>query len=196
MESKISLTDEQKRQLLKIARAVVESCVKDEPLDIVIPDDPVFQRKAGCFVTLHVDGQLRGCIGTFSADRPLVENVIEMARAALSDPRFVYNRIRPEELDRLDIEISVLSPMWRAKEPLSELELGRHGVYIRRGYRSGCFLPQVATETGWNKEEFLSYCCSHKAGLPPDAWKDEATEVYLFTADVFSERQLFGEKED
>jgi len=84
--------------------------------------------------------------------------------------------------------ISVLSPMQRTKDPLS-LELGVHGILIQRGGRSGCFLPQVAPEQQWTKEQFLSYCCSHKAGLSPDAWNDPATEVYLFSAEVFGERE-------
>ncbi len=191
MGEELHLTEEQKKELLRIARAVVESYVKGESAQIKIPDEPAFKQKAGCFVTLHTNGQLRGCIGTFSADKPLVENVIEMARAALEDPRFPHMRLRADELDKLDIEISVLSPMWKVEDPLS-LELGKHGIYIRRGYRSGCFLPQVASETGWSKEEFLSYCCSHKAGLEPDAWKNPDTEVYLFTAEVFSEKELLG----
>jgi AmmeMemoRadiSam system protein A len=108
-----------------------------------------------------------------------------MARAsATSDPRFLDNPITEEELNELDIEISVLSPLQKTDNPLS-LRLGIDGIYIKRDYASGCFLPQVATETGWNKEEFLSYCCAHKAGLPADAWKDPQTEVYLFTAEVF-----------
>ncbi len=192
MESeKFELTDVQKRALLKLARSVVESKVLDKKVDIRFPDDPVLHRNCGCFVTLHVDGKLRGCIGTFVSDKPLVETVCEMAESALNDPRFVNQRIRPDELDRLDIEISVLSPLKLTKDPLS-LELGKHGIYIRRGFQSGCFLPQVATETGWTKEEFLSYCCSHKASLPADAWKDPSTQVYLFTADVFSEKELFA----
>jgi uncharacterized protein (TIGR00296 family) len=108
-----------------------------------------------------------------------------MAKAsATSDPRFFADRISAAELDQLDIEISVLSPLQKTSEPLN-LQLGIDGIYIKKGRASGCFLPQVATETGWSKEEFLSYCCSHKAGLASDAWKDPETEVYLFTADVF-----------
>ncbi len=189
---KFELTDDQKKELLKLARSVVESKVRGENIQITFPHDPVLRQPCGCFVTLHVDGQLRGCIGTFVSDKPLVQTVAEMAEAALNDPRFVHQRIRPDELERLDIEISVLSPLELTKDPLS-LELGKHGIYIRRGLRSGCFLPQVAKETGWSKEEFLSYCCSHKAGLPADAWKDADTQVYLFTAEVFSEKE-FKEK--
>jgi len=113
----------------------------------------------------------------------LIELIAEMAKAsATSDPRFFADPITAGELDQLDVEISVLSPLKRTDEPLS-LRLGIDGIYIKRG--SGCFLPQVATETGWSKEEFLSYCCAHKAGLAPDAWREPETEVYLFTADVF-----------
>jgi AmmeMemoRadiSam system protein A len=108
-----------------------------------------------------------------------------MAKAsATGDPRFFADPITPRELDHLDVEISVLSPLERTDDPLS-LRLGVDGIYIKKGRASGCFLPQVATETGWSKEEFLSYCCSHKAGLAPDAWKDPGTDVYLFTAEVF-----------
>ena len=103
------------------------------------------------------------------------------------DPRFLADPITPDELDKLHIEISVLSPLERTDDPLS-LELGTHGIYIKHGCTSGCFLPQVATETGWDAEQFLSYCCSHKAGLALDAWKDPKTEVYLFTADIFEAR--------
>jgi AmmeMemoRadiSam system protein A len=111
--------------------------------------------------------------------------VLEMAKAsATSDPRFLGDPITADELLSLDIEISVLSPLKKTNDPLS-LRLGIDGIYIKRGFTSGVFLPQVASETGWSKEEFLSYCCSHKAGLPADAWKDSKTEVFLFTAEVF-----------
>ena len=108
-----------------------------------------------------------------------------MAEAsAVKDPRFFDNPLTVRDLAGLEIEISVLSPLERTNDPL-KLRLGIDGIYIKRGYAAGCFLPQVAEETGWSKEEFLSHCCSHKAGLPPDAWKDPKTEVYLFTAEVF-----------
>jgi uncharacterized protein (TIGR00296 family) len=103
----------------------------------------------------------------------------------MHDPRFGGNRITANELPELDIEISVLSPMVKTDDPLS-LRLGVDGIYITDGRVSGCFLPQVADETGWNEEEFLSFCCAHKAGLAPDAWKtDPNIDVYLFTAEVF-----------
>jgi uncharacterized protein (TIGR00296 family) len=108
-----------------------------------------------------------------------------MAKAsATEDPRFLGAPITPREVDALEVEVSVLSPLKRTDDPLG-LRLGIDGIYIKRGCASGCFLPQVATETDWTAEEFLSYCCSHKAGLPADAWKDPETEVFLFTAEVF-----------
>jgi AmmeMemoRadiSam system protein A len=179
------MDDAQRKQLLKIALDVVEAVVRGTPFEPPRVDDPELNGPCGCFVTLKVRDRLRGCIGQFISDRPLAELVAEMAEAsALKDPRFADNRITADELEDLDIEISVLSPLQRTHDPLS-LRLGVDGIYIKRGYASGCFLPQVADETGWTQEEFLAYCCSHKAGLPADAWKDPKTEVYLFTAEVF-----------
>ena len=179
------MNDEQKQTLLKVARDTVEAVIKGNPTKVPQSDDPELNAPCGCFVTLKNHDRLRGCIGNFISDSPLIELVVEMAKAsATGDPRFFADRISTRELDQLDVEISVLSPLQRTNEPLS-LRLGIDGIYIKKGRASGCFLPQVATETGWSKEEFLSYCCSHKAGLAPDAWKDPETEVYLFTADVF-----------
>jgi len=179
------MNDKQKQTLLKIARYTVEAVIKGKPNKAPQSDDPELNAHCGCFVTLKNHDRLRGCIGNFFSDSPLIELVEEMAKAsATSDPRFLADQISARELDQLDVEISVLSPLQRTSEPLN-LQLGVDGIYIKKGRASGCFLPQVATETGWSKEEFLSNCCSHKAGLEPDAWKDPETEVYLFTADIF-----------
>jgi AmmeMemoRadiSam system protein A len=180
-----SMNDTQRKVLLKTARDTVEAVISGEALPEPKSDDPELGAHCGCFVTLKNRGRLRGCIGQFTSDRPLIELIVEMAKAsATSDPRFLADPITADELEQLDIEISVLSPLQRTDDPLS-LRLGVDGIYIKKGRASGCFLPQVATETGWSKEEFLSYCCAHKAGLPADAWKDAETEVYLFTAEVF-----------
>lgn len=177
-----------RRRLLAIARASLEAAVRRQPLPKVEEKDPALQGKQGCFVTLKCAGELRGCLGNFTSAKPLYRLVNEMARAsATDDPRFWGQQITPEELDEIDIEISVLSPLKRIANPL-DLELGQDGLYIRSGGAAGCFLPQVATETGWSKEEFLTHCCSHKAGLAPDAWKDPKTEVLTFRAEVFGER--------
>lgn len=179
------MNEQQKQTLLKVARDAVEAVIKRRPVPKPQSDDPELNAPCGCFVTLKNRGRLRGCIGQFTSDSPLIELVAEMANAsATSDPRFFADPITSRELEKLDIEISVLSPLQKTDDPLS-LRLGIDGIYIRRGRASGCFLPQVATETGWGKEEFLSYCCAHKAGLAPDAWKDPDTEVYLFAAEAF-----------
>ena len=179
------MNDTQKQTLLKVARDTVEFVINRWPLEKPKSDDPELNANCGCFVTLKNHDRLRGCIGRFVSDEPLIELVSEMAKAsATDDPRFSLNPIIRNELNKLDIEISVLSPLQRTNDPLS-LRLGIDGIYIKRGCTSGCFLPQVAEETGWTKEEFLSYCCSHKAGLAPDAWKDPQTQVSLFTAEVF-----------
>ncbi len=181
------MNDTQKQTLLGVARDTVEAVIRRQPTEKPQSDDPELNAPCGCFVTLKNKGRLRGCIGQFTSESPLIELVAEMAKAsATGDPRFLADPITPAELEELDIEISVLSPLQRADEPLS-LRLGVDGIYIKKGPASGCFLPQVATETGWSKEEFLSYCCAHKAGLEADAWKDPDTEVYFFTADVFGE---------
>ncbi len=179
------MNEAQRQTLLRLARDTVKAVVTGAPRPKPRVDDPALTACCGCFVTLKTRGNLRGCIGQFTSDRPLVDLVAEMAEASASkDPRFFGHPLTAKDLRDLEVEISVLSPLERTANPL-DLQPGVHGVYIKRGYASGCFLPQVATETGWTREEFLSYCCSHKAGLPPDAWKDPKTEVYLFTAEVF-----------
>ena len=138
-------------------------------------------QKCGAFVSLHKHGRLRGCIGHFGEDYPLHEIVAEMARAAaFEDPRFTP--VTRDELNDLDIEISVLTPMRRIQS-LDEFELHRHGIYIKKGYRSGTFLPQVADEVNWTKEEFVGHCSQDKAGLGWDGWRD--AELYVYEAIVF-----------
>ena len=138
-------------------------------------------QKCGAFVSLHKHGRLRGCIGHFGENYPLHEIVAKMARAAaFEDPRFMP--VTRDELDDLDIEISVLTPMRRIQS-LDEFELHRHGIYIKKGYRSGTFLPQVADEVNWTKEEFVGHCSQDKAGLGWDGWRD--AELYVYEAIVF-----------
>ena len=175
-----------RNRLLEIARQALTEVVNGRPLPFEPVDDPELQGHQGAFVTLKRGEALRGCIGQFTADVPLYRTVREMAQSsALRDPRFPP--VRPAELNGLTVEISVLSPMRRVADPMKEVELGKHGIYIKRGFRAGTYLPQVATEHNMSKEEFLSSCTAGKAGLPPDAWKDPATEVYVYTAEVFSE---------
>jgi AmmeMemoRadiSam system protein A len=181
------MTEQARKKLLKIAREAVEAAVRGAPSPEVREEEPELQPECGCFVTLKTRGRLRGCLGNFSGKGPLYKLVAKMARAsATEDPRFFGSRLTPSEMRDLEIEISVLSPLEPIDDPL-KIELGVHGIHVRRGVRAGCFLPQVATETGWSKEEFLGHCCEGKAGLAWDAWRDPETEVLVFTAEVFGE---------
>jgi len=143
-----------------------------------------WQDPEGCFVTLTQHGELRGCIGLIKGIKPLYLAVQDMAiAAALRDPRFPP--VSPSELDEIEIEISVLTPL-KEVEDVEEIKVGRDGIYIERGYHSGLLLPQVATEYGWTREEFLDHTCM-KAGLFPGCWKEEGTKIYRFSALIFSE---------
>jgi AmmeMemoRadiSam system protein A len=147
---------------------------------------PAMQRR-GVFVTLRKAGRLRGCIGTFAPRADLPETVVEMAVAATRDPRFTAMPISSAEAKDIRIELSILSPLRRIEDPL-DFELGRHGIHLRHGIAAGCFLPDVGTEQGWDKETFLSELCRQKAGLRPDAWRDPAVEIQVFTVQKFAER--------
>jgi len=151
--------------------------------------DPRLRQVEGAFVTIHKQGKLRGCIGNIVGRQPLYLTVRDMAIAAVSqDPRFTA--VKEAELSEIDVEISVLS-VPQVTTDIEGIEMGKHGVIVSRGFgHGGVFLPQVATETGWNREQFLSNLCAHKAGLPADAWKDPKTTIQTFTADVFSQQEV------
>ena len=182
------LNIQQRKKLLKIARESLQSYLQTGKKLQVRETDPVLNQKTGAFVTLHKNGELRGCIGSLAGSQALYLTVLDMAiEAGTDDPRFPALNL--SELKDLQIEISVLSALERI-DSAEKLELGRHGVLVKSGIRSGVFLPQVAAETGWSKEEFLNYLCAQTAGLPADAWKDINTELYIFGAEVFSEEEL------
>ena len=183
--SDFTLTSEDKRLLKDIALTSIRDSLDGKPT--AQPNSSLFtihnslKQKCGAFISLHKHGRLRGCIGHFGEDVPLHKIVASMARAAaFEDPRFTP--VTRDELDNLDIEISVLTPMRRIQS-LDEFELHRHGIYIRKGYRSGTYLPQVADEVNWTKEEFVSHCSQDKAGLGWDGWRD--AELYVYEAIVF-----------
>ena len=184
-DADFSLTDDEKRMLKEIALTSIKDSLNGR--GIAVANSSLFtlhsslKQKCGAFVSLHKHGRLRGCIGHFGEDMPLHEIVAEMARAAaFEDPRFMP--VTADELSDIDIEISVLTPMRRIQS-LDEFELHRHGIYIRKGYRSGTYLPQVADEVNWTKEEFVSHCAQDKAGIGWDGWKD--AELYVYEAIVF-----------
>ena len=181
-KKEFSLTDEEKSVLKKIAYDSIKDSLDGKGIaEANYTPNSSLNQKCGAFVSLHKQGRLRGCIGHFGEDTPLHEIVAEMARAAaFEDPRF--QPLRREELDDIDIEISVLTPMRRIQS-LDEFELHKHGIYIRKGYRSGTFLPQVADEVNWTKEEFVGHCSQDKAGLGWNGWRD--AELYVYEAIVF-----------
>jgi len=179
------LSVSQKRQLLILARDAIKFYLEEGENLNEKTEEPQLNAVMGVFVTLRNKGRLRGCIGNIVGRLPLYEGVKEMAvAAAVSDTRFLP--LKEEELRDIDIEISVLSPLKKVHDP-SEIILGKHGVLVKKGYRSGVYLPQVAEETGWSKEEFLSSLCAQKAGIPKDAWKSNDCQMYIFTAEVFGE---------
>ncbi len=142
----------------------------------------------GVFVTLKKGGHLRGCIGYIEGVKPLYAAVAEMAvAAATGDPRFP--QVTAAELPELEYEISVLTPKRQIGAP-EEFIVGKHGIIVQAGGRSGVFLPQVAPEEGWDRETTLTYLCAHKAGLPGDAWKDKRTKLFVFEAEVLEEHRL------
>ena len=179
--TEFTLSYEEKQMLKKIAYTSIKDSLNGKPISMFSLQSSILNQKCGAFVSLHKQGRLRGCIGHFGEDVPLHEIVAEMARAAaFEDPRFPP--VHREELSDIDIEISVLTPMRRIHS-LDEFQLHKHGIYIRKGYRSGTFLPQVADEVNWTKEEFVGHCSQDKAGLGWDGWRD--AELYVYEAIVF-----------
>ena len=177
----VGLTAADKKLLLKIVRTKIEAALAGKVVS-ELPELPeIFQQERGAFVTLEKHGQLRGCIGYIEARKPLYVTVAEMAvAAAFHDPRF--SPLRQEEWPDITVEISILSPLLEIKD-ISEIEVGRHGLYIVQGGHSGLLLPQVATDYKWDRLTFLQQTC-HKARLPSDAWQDKQTRIFIFSADI------------
>lgn len=179
------LNEEEKKTLLAIARKAVSDKIegKEERPSSKLEG---LARQGGAFVTIHKEGDLRGCIGIFESNLPLYETIANMAlSAAFKDPRF--SPLRVEELDIIDFEISVLSPL-REIENREEIEVGKHGIHVTKGFYRGVLLPQVASEYGWDVETFLSHTCM-KAGLPADEWK-RGVKIEIFSAQIFGEKEI------
>ncbi|HON78689.1 MAG TPA: AmmeMemoRadiSam system protein A [Spirochaetota bacterium] len=184
------LNKDQQEKLLALARTTIHEVLKGN--SVPVPDmekefsDDIFSEKRGGFVTLHIKGKLRGCIGYIVGMKNVPETIIDMAQAAaFRDPRFPA--LSMGEFADIDIEISVLTPI----EPLndiSDITIGRDGLIISSGHRSGLLLPQVATEYDWTVEQFLEHTC-FKAGLHGTAWKEPGTKIEKFSAQVFSEKE-------
>ena len=185
----MKLSIDEKKTLLNLARETIELYLNEGKK--YFPHEDIktrFSVEMGAFTTLNEHDELRGCIGYIIPFKPLWETIRDTAiEAAVHDPRFPS--VRLNELVDITIEISVLTVPQKVKSA-EDIILGRDGVIVKRGYNQGVFLPQVATETGWDKETFLNYLCYEKAGLPPSAWKDPDTELLTFQAMVFSEKDI------
>ena len=176
-----TLSDDEKKTLKGIAFQSIKDSLDGKSFAQQTICSSILNSKCGAFVSLHKFGRLRGCIGHFGEDYPLHEIVAKMAyAAAFEDPRFMP--VTSDELADIDIEISVLTPMRRIRS-IDVFQLHRHGIYIKKGFRSGTFLPQVADEVNWTKEEFLGHCAQDKAGIGWDGWRD--AELYVYEAIVF-----------
>jgi len=185
MES-VPLTRDEREKLLEIAWRTIVRFLETGTVPFFFVKEPGLLQRRGAFVTLKKHGNLRGCIGELVSNRPLYLTVQRMAIAAsVSDARFPPLTL--DELGEIEIEISVLSPL-EPIEDVSEIEVGLHGLVIIKGKKQGVFLPQVAKEQGWDREELLRQICL-KAGLPEDAWRGDV-QFYVFTADVFSQAQF------
>ncbi|HKI90093.1 MAG TPA: AmmeMemoRadiSam system protein B [Draconibacterium sp.] len=176
------ISEIEKKELLAKARSSIthflETGKKGEPK----PPEAggILNESAGVFVSIYVNNKLRGCIGSFVAEDTLNDQVQNIAVSAACDHRF--DDLKPDDLENMELEISVLSPLKKI-ESTEEIELGKHGIYIKKGYNTGTFLPQVATKTGWNLTEFLGHCSRDKAGLGWDGWK--SAELFTYEAFVF-----------
>ena len=176
-------------ELMRISRETLESFVRQGEMPSFKPEDTALSEPVACFVTLKKRREgdnfpdLRGCVGVLKAQRPLFEEVMRMTQAAASQD-FRFEQVRPQELQEIRIEISVLSPLERIHSQ-SEIEVGRHGVFLKWKDRSGAFLPEVAPQAGWTAEELVRACAQEKAFLPEEAWRE--AEIYRFTTQKIKE---------
>ncbi len=181
-DNSFQISEEEKKEILHKARSSIETYVKTRKRGNIIKSftEGILNEQVGVFVSVYVNEKLRGCVGGFAQEKTLNELVQNMAISASCDRRF--DSIQVDELENMELEISVLSPLKKI-DSINEIELGKHGIYIRSDIHSGTFLPQVATKTGWNLEEFLGRCSRDKAGLGWEGWK--TAELFTYEAVIF-----------
>lgn len=181
----MDVSAEQRSLILNLAREFVRAGVMGI-IPAHLPDlDPVLQQPAGCFVSLHSleDHALRGCVGRIDASLPLLDALRTASAQVLRDPRFARDPVRLEELPSLSIEVSVLSAPRAVPTPL-DFEPDDHGILLMVGNRTGCFLPQVARETGWTREQLLDRLCVEKLGVPGTSWRNPRARLHVFSVSV------------
>ncbi len=181
------LSDNEKKILINIAKKTIKARLENDKLPDFYYDQEALNQEVGAFITLKIDGQLSGCVGAIIAKKPLYMTISDMAlQAAFHDPRFSPQKI--DGYDGLEVEISVLTPFKKIKS-IDEIEVGKHGLMINKGYNSGLLLPQVAIEHNWDRNTFLEHACI-KAGLDADVWKESDAEIFIFSAEVFSSEEM------
>jgi AmmeMemoRadiSam system protein A len=186
-ERENQLSREEQTDLLRIARETIQRATQGKKPRTYERRNRLYWEKRGAFVSLHIQSELRGCIGYVAPVKSLLETIIEMAEAAaMRDPRF--SPVSRKEVERLEIEISVLSPLILISDT-ADIIVGKHGLMIENDYNSGLLLPQVATAYSWDAETFLDHTCL-KAGLAKSAWREKDTKIHIFTAQIFSEADL------
>ncbi len=178
-----ALSSNSKKILLELARSSIKTyCLTGDHTAFKI-EEPELQVRRGVFVTLHKDGKLRGCVGTFDDHRFLCDNVARMAvAAAFQDHRFP--QVNKNEIDQLKIDVSILGQLEKVNS-FQEIEIGKHGVWVKYGERSGTFLPEVAVEQKWSVPEFVTFCAREKAGLKPE--ECEKAEIFRYEVEKIKE---------
>lgn len=178
------LNQAQGEQLLEIARQAINAQLMGRQPPVKTVASAALNQTVGCFVTIEMAGRLRGCIGNFTSQQPLYHEVAQMAVAAASeDPRFLA--MTSDDIGHYQLDISILSPLEKI-EDTDLIEVGTHGIYLQNGGNRGVLLPQVAREQGWDRLTFLEQTCV-KAGLPKDAWQAAQTDIFIFSAQIFSD---------
>lgn len=175
------------KEALTIARKTLAEYLATGKTPVYSPVSSDLQQPLGAFVTLRKENELRGCIGLFEPQKPLFQVIQEMAIAAATQD-FRFSPVNIGELKDITLEISVMTPQRKIND-WQKIKLGIHGVVVEKNGQSGTFLPQVATETGWDLEEFLSELCEQKAGLPPEAYKDPAANLFVFEVQIIAEKE-------
>lgn len=180
-KAKFEISEKQKSLLIGIAKKKVSSFVKEEKqANDGISENEILNQKIGVFVSIYIKSKLRGCVGGFPQEKTLIQLISEMSVSAACDSRF--EKPSPDELNDMEVEISLISPLRKIKT-IDEIELGKHGIYIKSGFSTGTFLPQVAIKTGWDLHELLGHCSRDKAGIGWDGWK--TAEIFTYEAFVF-----------